>query len=306
MSIKKPTILIVDDMAINIQVLSNILKSEYQIKIATSGEKAIELASKDTSIDLILLDIDMPVMDGYQVCNILKSQNSTRHIPIIFVTAIMGTESEEVGLHLGASDYIVKPFSSEIVKLRVRNQVNLKLKNDLLAQFVMIDGLTHVPDKRAFDKELKKIIANGASNNQLLAVSLINVDHLADYNDNYGHGNGDICLQKIANLLSERHVENIDTFVARYEADCFAVIMTGNLFAKDVNEELDSLIKQVHDMNIAHKFSDDYGVVTVSVGTVIVAKPHTDLVTDDLVAAASKMLAEAKSSGRNKRCSIEY
>lgn len=308
MNIKKPTILIVDDMAINIQILSNILKDEYQIKIATTGEKAIEIVSADNSIDLILLDIDMPVMDGYQVCNILKSQYNTRDIPIVFVTAIMGSESEEVGLHLGATDYIVKPFSYEIVRLRVRNQINLKLKNDLLAKFVMIDGLTHIPDRRAFDEKIGKSVSDYANNHQLLAVALFNLDYFSDYNDNYGHGNGDICLQKIANFLSSRHLENAEMFVARHNGGEFGVIIKGNISTNQVRSELENIVKEVQAMGITHKFSDEYEVITVSAGAVILGSEHKHalLSLEDVLSDVNKMLANAREHGRNQLCVTEY
>lgn len=119
MSIEKPKILVVDDIPENIHALKHLFRKEYSIIGATSGKKAIELVEKDPTIDLILLDILMPEMDGYEVCQIIKTKELTKDIPIIFVTSLNDRESEEKGLLLGAVDYIYKPVSPRLTKNRV-------------------------------------------------------------------------------------------------------------------------------------------------------------------------------------------
>lgn len=128
----KPTLLIVDDVVDNIALLSSLLKDEYRTKIATNGEKALKIALADDPVDLILLDIMMPGMDGYQVCEHLKAEERTRNIPIIFLTAMTQTEDEERGLRLGAVDYITKPISPPILLARVRTHLTLKQAQDYL------------------------------------------------------------------------------------------------------------------------------------------------------------------------------
>jgi DNA-binding NarL/FixJ family response regulator len=127
---KKSKVLLVDDELINIKILADVLKDEYGILFATSGQDAIRIATEATP-DLILLDIVMPGMDGYKVCEKLRSEPRTAAIPIIFVTALDSTEQEIKGLQNGALDYVTKPFNSDIVKVRVRNQ--LQYKDVLLA-----------------------------------------------------------------------------------------------------------------------------------------------------------------------------
>ena len=123
----KPMILIVDDMAANIAILSDLLHEDYRIKVAKNGPKALEIAqSYEEKPDLILLDIEMPEMNGYEVCKELKNNGSTNNIPIIFVTARNDVKDEEYGLNLGAVDYISKPFHPTIVKIRVKNHVDRK------------------------------------------------------------------------------------------------------------------------------------------------------------------------------------
>ncbi|MBF0463232.1 MAG: two-component system response regulator [Magnetococcales bacterium] len=121
----KATILVVDDTPENIDVLSGVLRAEYKVKAALSGEKALRIAQSDPRPDMILLDVMMPDMDGYEVCRRLKANPATAQIPVIFVTAKIAVEDERRGLELGAVDYITKPISPPIVEIRVRTQLAL-------------------------------------------------------------------------------------------------------------------------------------------------------------------------------------
>jgi sigma-B regulation protein RsbU (phosphoserine phosphatase) len=129
-------VLIVDDTPENIQILMEALKSEFRITAATNGPKALELAAKEPKPDIILLDVMMPEMDGYEVCERLKADEGTRDIPVIFVTAMTQAGDEARGLDLGAVDYITKPINPVLVRSRVHNQVELKLHRDRLEDLV--------------------------------------------------------------------------------------------------------------------------------------------------------------------------
>ncbi len=131
---EKYRILIVDDMPINLQVLSDFLKSDYHIKVATTGAKTIEIALSPNPPDIILLDIIMPEMDGFEICRHLKNNSETEAIPIIFITAKGDAEDELQGLKLGAADYISKPFNPTVVKARIKTQLELKDSGDRLKQ----------------------------------------------------------------------------------------------------------------------------------------------------------------------------
>ena len=126
------TILLVDDSPDNLILMSNLLKDTYKVKLATSGEKALLIALSDTPPDLILLDIMMPSMDGYEVCWRLKQDRRAMNIPVIFLTSKADVEDERKGLELGAADFISKPINPEIVMARVKNNLSLKLKADFL------------------------------------------------------------------------------------------------------------------------------------------------------------------------------
>ena len=130
--IKKPTILVVDDTPDNLVLMSNLLKDDYKVKVANSGEKALKIAASDSPPDLILLDITMAGMDGYEVCQRLKLAPRTMNIPVIFLTAKTEVEDEKRGLELGAVDYITKPISPPIVMARVKSHLTLKTMADFL------------------------------------------------------------------------------------------------------------------------------------------------------------------------------
>ena len=121
----KSTVLIVDDTPTNIQLLNSMLREQYKVKAATNGEKALKIARTEPQPDIILLDIMMPEMDGYEVCRRLKSSVLTAAIPVIFITAKTGVEDEQQGFSLGAVDYITKPFNPDIVKTRVKTQLEI-------------------------------------------------------------------------------------------------------------------------------------------------------------------------------------
>jgi putative two-component system response regulator len=128
----KPTILVVDDTPDNLTVMSGLLKDLYKVKVANSGERALKIAASAAPPDLVLLDIMMPGMDGYEVLRRLRTDTQTRDIPVIFLTAKSEVEDERRGLELGAVDYITKPISPPIVMARVKNHLDLKLMRDFL------------------------------------------------------------------------------------------------------------------------------------------------------------------------------
>src|SRR5476651_2748512 len=128
----KPTILVVDDTPDNIDLLCAVLEQDYRTKIAVNGERALKIANGDAKPDLILLDIMMPGMSGYDVCKELKANPATRDFPVIFVTAMSETVDEQLGLGLGAADYITKPISAPIVLARIKTQLSMKRVHDFL------------------------------------------------------------------------------------------------------------------------------------------------------------------------------
>ncbi|MGN7614567.1 diguanylate cyclase, partial [Magnetococcales bacterium HHB-1] len=226
MTNQRARVLIVDDERFNINVLVDLLSPDYETMIAKSGEQALKRVQSKSPPDLILLDIMMPEMDGYEVCRRLKSDPATGNIPIIFVTAMDRTGDEELGLELGAIDYITKPISPSLVKLRVRNHIKLKKQSDILRNIATLDGLTSIPNRRRFDERLDLEWRRASRSGESLTLILMDIDYFKPYNDNYGHAQGDECLKTVASALSKTVTRAAD-MVARYGGEEFVSLLPG-------------------------------------------------------------------------------
>lgn len=293
------TILIVDDMSTNLMMLSDILKDDYNIKISKTGKKAIELC-KNLDIDLVLLDIEMPLMNGYEVCKNLKNDEKTKNIPIIFVSAKNSEEDEEYGLNLGAIDYISKPFSKVIIKARVKNQIKLKQKTELLEKLSNYDGLTNIKNRRYFDERLNQVYKDTKDKNKNLALMMIDIDFFKPYNDNYGHGKGDEALKIVAKTLENTILNTLNRsndLVARYGGEEFVVLLS-NIDLKELEEISNTLVKVIRDAKIEHKFSKIAPYVTISLGAVLY-KSSNDLSIASIMKSADEALYEVKQKSRD-------
>lgn len=220
----KPLILIVDDTPTNIQVLAENLIQDYRVKVANSGEAAFETINRHGVPDLILLDVMMPEMDGYEVCRRLKKAPETADVPVIFITAMSGILDEAVGLDLGAMDYIIKPFFMPVVKARIRNHVRLKQVTDMLESMVWLDNQSGVANRRRFEQILDNEWKRGQRGNSSLALVIIHLNYFKAYIEHYGHDKADECLQRVATCLCSG-VRRPADLVARYADEEFAVLM---------------------------------------------------------------------------------
>ncbi len=291
----QPTILIVDDMTTNILILSDLLKDEYNIKVAKTGQKAIEITNSQ-AIDLILLDVEMPILNGYEVCKMLKDSQKTKNIPIIFVTARSGESDEEEGLNLGAIDYITKPFSKTIVKLRIRNHIKLKEKTDLLEQLSMYDGLTNIKNRRFFDEAFDKTYNEIKREKSNLALMMLDIDYFKPYNDNYGHGKGDEALKKVAQTI-QKTLHRSSDLVSRYGGEEFVILL------KDIDKDgletvANNILNAIRNLKIKHNFSKIENYITASIG-VAYYDSSKDIPKIETLIKADETLYKVKDSGRN-------
>jgi diguanylate cyclase (GGDEF)-like protein len=294
----RPRILIVDDVPVNIRMLGEALRKEYDVRVATSGAKALELAGiKEDAPDLILLDVMMPGMDGYDVCRRLKEDPATRGIPVIFITAKGEVQDETLGLDLGAVDYITKPFKLPIVLARVRTHLGLKRKTDLLESLASIDGLTDIPNRRALDQALDQEWRRASRAGAPMAVIILDVDYFKRYNDRFGHAAGDECLRKVARTLTAALLRPAD-LAARYGGEEFAAVLPETQL-EDAGQVAERIRVGVADLALPHPDSEAAPVVTVSLG-VAATWPEPNRTLQELVEKADRLLYEAKSSGRNR------
>lgn len=298
----KPTILIVDDMQVNLTILSEILKNKYHIKIAKSGKKALEIV-ENSNIDLVLLDIVMPELDGYEVCKILKNSETSKDIPVIFVTANSDACDEEKGFLMGAVDYITKPFNPTTILARVKAHINLHLKQIELEKYILMiekisitDGLTNVYNRRHFNDIFPKIINSAKRNNELISFLLIDIDHFKQYNDNYGHQMGDEVLIKFADCLKSS-LKRVDDMCFRLGGEEFGIIYKSE--DKQKAFEFANILKNsIENLKIVHEYNGASNYVTASLG--LICKYARDIKNiDEIYKQADDLLYEAKKSGRN-------
>ncbi|UOA06973.1 diguanylate cyclase domain-containing protein [Methylobacter sp. S3L5C] len=292
-----PIILIVDDIPDNIKILAEALRSDYRIKVANNGHDALDLAER-VQPDLILLDIMMPDMDGFETCRRLKENAKTRKIAVIFVTAMSGETDAERGLNLGAVDYIIKPFVIPVAKARIRNHLLIKQQADLLDSRALLDALTLIPNRRCFDETFAAAWQQASQDKTPLSLAIIEVDDFKHYNDRYGHGIGDSCLKKLATVLTNSQNQPGD-LSARLDGNAFALILpnTDSTAARQITEGLRECIQN---MGMAHAESKAGAVVTISVGVATQMAMPTYSSSQELYEAANNALHTATANGGNQ------
>ena len=303
---RRPRLLVVDDQPINIQAIYQAFAADHQVLMATSGAQALALCVSQQP-DLVLLDVVMPGMDGHEVCRQLKSDPATCDIPVIFVTALNDEAAEAQGLDLGAVDFISKPINPKIVRARVRTHLTLKAQADLLRQWVYIDGLTGVYNRRHFDERLAAEWARAMRTHAALSVVLLDVDLFKRYNDRYGHQAGDDCLRQVATALKTGIRRPCD-LAARYGGEEFVCLLPDT----DLHGALilvRQLLVAVQALQIAHADSAVAPVVTVSLGVGSKVGECQGGESQGGAAAllrlADAQLYRAKSLGRNQACGAE-
>jgi len=293
----RPNLLIVDDQPLNIRLLNQIFQSDHEVFIATSGNEALDFC-KTQLPDLILLDIIMPGMDGYEVCRRLKQNALTSDIPIIFVTGHNDPLEEERGLEVGAVDFISKSASPKVIRARVKTHITLKHQTDLLRTLTLIDSLTGIANRRHFDETLALEWRHCMRENRPLSLIMIDIDFFKRYNDHYGHQAGDACLQRVATCINSEFARSHD-LVARYGGEEFICILPATQL-EGALAKANHLQLAVRALQIPHKASDlQEHLVTISLGVATVI-PSTELKLSELIVAADRMLYLAKEAGRGQ------
>ena len=293
---KKGRILIVDDAMENIQILHHALQDEHDVLFAMNGATALHIAQNQLP-DLILLDAMMPDMDGYAVCAALRESPITRAIPIIFVTALKTPEDETRALDAGAADFISKPVNAAVVRARVRTQLTVKRQSDALRELTLTDGLTGVANRRAFDETLEAEWRRCARAQVPLSLSLVEIDHVKNFNDADGHQEGDACLQQ-AGAAMRRAAMRPQDLVARYGGEEFAILLP-HLNMIGAEAVAGKVLEEIAFMGIAHERSSVGPWVTVSMGVASLT-PSERHEAATLVKSADALLYEAKAGGRNR------
>jgi diguanylate cyclase (GGDEF)-like protein len=290
-------IFVVDDNDTNLFAAKTALDGVYKTYALASAAQMFKLAAKITP-DLILLDIDMPEMNGFEAIKILKNNEQLADIPVIFLTAKSDEESELEGFALGAVDYVSKPFSPPIIKARIATQIKMVEQMRIIEQMGLIDTLTQIPNRRAFDSEINKQWVLAVSNNTSLGILMIDADKFKIFNDTHGHQQGDVALQTVSHVLktSVRHAKD---FAARWGGEEFAVILpdTDSETAFTVAENIRRNIQKCTVPCVDDASKELF--ITVSIGGYAI-KPATGDTINAFVQKADAALYTAKENGRNR------
>lgn len=294
----KGSILIVDDSPTNIQILIQILSDDYNIRLAKDGESCLEMAHRYSDIDLILLDIIMPGLSGLEVITELKNDESTHHIPIIFITSMDTKDSELVGLTLGAVDYITKPFVPEIVRLRVSLHMQLIQQMRTIERFSMFDSLTGLRNRRDFEYRMEEEWDLARIDSTELGLIILDIDDFREFNNRYSYHMGDSCIRLVGRILKQS-INRPDGFTFRLEGEKFAIVLP-----ETPKDTLEAIAEQVrHDVEhapvIKETDGNQAGGVTVSMGVGSIVPPKISIYAD-FYKQVEEALFLAKQNGKNR------
>lgn len=290
-------VLIVDDEAVSRLLLSSILDPYVDCITASSGAEAIDVC-KSTDPDLILLDMNMPDMDGLSVCRILKADENTANIPVMFVTSTIDVEIENDCWEVGACDFVMKPVTASTLVHRIKNHLQSKLRTELLERMTFHDQLTGLYNRLYLSNEIPLLIKQVARDSGAIGVIMLDIDYFKLFNDHYGHVEGDKCLQQVAQAIAE-NVKRPKDAAIRYGGEEFMVVLpyTDNVGVEKVAQDIQvSLAKK----NIEH-YAGVNSKVTLSAGyAVMEAAAIRESGIVKLIEAADTQLFKSKENGRNQ------
>jgi diguanylate cyclase (GGDEF)-like protein len=289
------SILIVDDEKFNLVLLHQILSPDYTIYVAKSGPEALALVNENLP-DLILLDIVMPGMDGFEVLKTLRDNPDAQDIPVIFITGLDNDDDEEKGLRMGAVDYITKPLKEAIIRVRVRNHMRLITQMHIIEHLGLIDALTGIANRRSFDTHMVREWRSALRKQTALSILMMDVDKFKAYNDTYGHPQGDVLLKTLATLFQSAARRPRD-LAARVGGEEFVILCpdTDHAGALDIAEQLRSNVAATTIFTFDHTPT----TITISIGVTTITPSETDL-PQNFIELADKRLYIAKKSGRNQ------
>ncbi len=288
-------ILIVDDSFLQATQLEAILNDEYEVAIAQTAEDGLNRAINE-DFSLILLDVVMPVMDGFTLLKKIQEERATQSVPVILITSLSGVSDEQRGLILGAVDYITKPFDSLIVKARVNTHIKLYRYRRQVEQLSMTDQLTGIANRRKYEQYSATKWGEAIRLRVPLSICMFDIDHFKKYNDTFGHPAGDKVISAIAQTAAS-YLKRSTDFLARYGGEEFVALSLGASSDK-IFQHLKKIRQAVEDLHIPHDPATAQWV-TVSIGGVTVTPKMKDSY-DFYLKVADTMLYDAKKNGRNQ------
>lgn len=288
-------ILIIDDDPIMLGLLAHLLSDMGEVETAMGGVIGLAAAARIIP-DLILCDVVMPDMDGLMVCRHLKSDITTKSIPLLCISASINEAEELAALEAGAADFIKKPISPLLVRARVKTQIELIRKSEMLLDLTRRDSLTGIFNRRYFEQRLGEEWARHRRAKEPLALAMVDVDNFKSFNDFHGHVKGDECLITVADCLRES-ARRPGELAARYGGEEFTLLLPA-MPEHELRKFGSWLCQNVRDLRYPHSLTES-GYVSISVGMAIVV-PDDMKRPLDLVKNADKALYIAKAAGRDR------
>lgn len=288
-----PLVLVIDDSADVHRLLNVRLKQEeIELRSALSGREGLELAER-LSPAIILLDLDMPDLDGFEVLRRLKNNPATMHIPVIVLSGLQSAPDKVAAFDLGAVDYVTKPFNLTELRVRVRSAVRMHRLVEMLARRAHIDGLTGLWNRAHFDRRIAEEVSGCARHGRALSLALLDADNFKSINDTYGHPAGDVVLRGLARILAAECRQG--DVACRYGGEEFALIMPdtppsrGLVLCERIRASVASTLWPRHPERR----------VTVSIGMVGTAVVRSAAV-NEWLEQVDRALYAAKTAGRNR------
>lgn len=276
--------------------LKQILEPGYDVRICTDNTAGIQQAA-EWQPSLILLDVIMPVLDGFEVLGRLKHQEETQDVPIILITGLTDVGNEEKGLTLGAVDYITKPFNPGIVRARVRTHISLYEYRRAAEELARVDGLTGIFNRRYADEHSGKVWLRAMQQRTPLSAGMLDIDYFKQYNDHYGHPAGDGVLRSVAQIINST-IRQPGSFAARCGGEEFLFLIS-DAPAHRGAKVAEEIRRAVEGLAVPHAGSSISPVLTVSMGGVTrIPQPGDTL--SFFLEQVDRMLYQAKASGRNQ------
>lgn len=295
LSAKRPTVLVVDDSPIGISVLAGVLQSDCRIRVAASGPAALDIVFGPDPPDLILVDVGMPEMDGFEVCRRIKGNPIAAAIPLIFVTGRDSPQDEEFGLGLGAIDYIHKPLNPPLLRTRVRNHLRLKMLSDQLHRLASSDDLTGLANRRSFEQDFDREWGRSRRLREPISLAVVDLDHFKALNDTFGFPMGDGVLRWIARILvSQLHRTTDGAY--RWGGEEFAILLPDTP-AQGALHVVSAVRDQLADEPLPPDVPERRPTFSAGVAMVI---PEGVMTGGELVRRAEMALFAAKEQGRNR------
>lgn len=296
LKISGATILLVEDDPVQAAAVYQVLAPQFVVKACTSGKEALEIALQD-HLDLILLDINLPDIDGVEVCRQLTDNDRLSTIPVVFLTASLSPDIEDLCWSVGGNDFITKPIHPTTLMNRVKNQLAITAQSEILRNFAYKDPLTNVYNRRFLSEYLERQLSSSRRSGQHLSLMMIDVDKFKLYNDIYGHQEGDRCLTLISELIVNS-LRRPDDIVARYGGEEFVVVLPDT----DVDgaaEVAERIRRHIEAAAIPHSGSD-MGLVTASIGLSSTGPGKQKDMVASLIKKADDCLYQSKAEGRNR------